>query len=117
MMKKVGLAAAVVVLIGAGVLYAMTSASGSTATPAAAPALSTQSQDAQPGRVCADDCGGDCGNCPHTPGFVDCQQAHESGQCQGHAPGNGCQGHGSGGGCGGPGPKGGCKGHGGGGAS
>ena len=112
MVKKVGLIVAVVALIGAGVAYAMISASDLTATPAAAPALTTPSQDVQPSRVCADDCGGDCGNCPHTEGSVDCQKAHDSGQCQGHAPGYACQGHGSGGGCGGHGPKGGCKGHG-----
>jgi len=106
-MKKMGLIVALLALIGAGAIYALTSASGS-ASAVAAPALSTQSQDVQPGCADACDCEGDCSRCPHTSGSADCQKAHAGAQCQGHASGIECNDHGSGGGgCGGHGPKGG----------
>jgi len=117
MVKKVGLAVALVVLLAGGAIYALTSPSSPASAPASASELSVPAQGAQPDQVCADKCGGTCdgdcycGKCGGTcDGDCYCGKCGGS-QCQGHAPGNGCQG------CGGHGPKGGCKGHGSGGAS
>jgi hypothetical protein len=119
MVKKVGLAVALVALLAGGAIYALTSPSSPATAPAAASELSVPAQGTQLGPVCADKCGGTCdGDCycgkcggSQCQGTCDgdcyCGKCGGS-QCQGQTPGNGCKGHGSGGGCGGHGPRDGC---------